>query len=142
MHRSLDIVGERWSLLIIRNAFRGQTKFSEFRDSLGAPSDILTARLATLVDAGVLERRAYREPGARERSSYHLTPQGLALKTVLVALQEWGDAYTPWPAGRVSLVERSDTHSPVSLAFVDEAGATVPADDVRLVPGPAARATW
>ncbi|WP_253259820.1 winged helix-turn-helix transcriptional regulator [Subtercola boreus] len=142
IHRSLDIVGEKWSLLIIRNAFRGQTKFSEFRDALGVPSDILTARLATLVEAEVLERRAYREPGARERSSYHLTERGRALKTVLVALQEWGDSYTPWPGGRVSLVQRAGTGDHVGLAFVDEKGAAVSPDEVALVPGPAAGTTW
>ena len=56
--RTLDIVGEKWSLLIVRDALRGSTRFSEFRDSLGAPSDILTTRLGKLVEAGVLEKRA------------------------------------------------------------------------------------
>ncbi|PPF88719.1 transcriptional regulator [Subtercola sp. Z020] len=126
IHRSLDLLGEKWSLLIIRDAFRGTTRFSGFRDSLGVPSDILTARLATLVGAGVLERRAYREPGARERSSYHLTARGLALKTVLVALQEWGDEFVPNPGGPVTLVRRAGTHEHVALVFVDDAGTPVP----------------
>ena len=77
--RTLDVIGEKWSLLIVRNAFRGDSRFSEFRENLGVPSDILTARLATLVDAGVLEKRAYREAGDRERSSYHLTAKGEGL---------------------------------------------------------------
>jgi DNA-binding HxlR family transcriptional regulator len=142
IHRSLDLLGEKWSLLIIRDAFRGRSKFSEFKDSLGAPSDILAARLGTLVDAGVLERRAYREPGARERSSYHLTARGLALKTILVALQEWGDEFAPNPGGRVSLVERAGTHEHVALAFVDDVGAPVAPAEVALVPGPAASTRW
>ncbi|WP_253259449.1 winged helix-turn-helix transcriptional regulator [Subtercola boreus] len=142
IHRSLDLLGEKWSLLIVRNALRGQTKFSEFRDALGVPSDILTSRLATLTAAGVFERRAYREPGARERSSYHLTERGRSLKTVLVALQEWGDENTPYPGGRVSLAQKAGSTDAVLLAFVDETGARVSPDQVRLVPGPAATITW
>ena len=69
--RTLDVIGEKWSLLIVRNALRGQTRYSQFRESLGAPTDILTNRLGKLVDAGVLEKRRglgmYVTDGARER---------------------------------------------------------------------------
>src|ERR1700709_2556753 len=83
--RTLDIVGEKWSLLIVRNALRGQTRFAQFRDQLGIPTDILTARLTSLVSGGILEKRAYREEGSRERSSYHLTEAGKALNLVIAA---------------------------------------------------------
>src|ERR1700712_3618917 len=109
--RTLDIVGEKWSLLIVRNALRGQTKFSEFRDQLGIPSDILTARLATLTSGGILEKRAYRE----ERSSYHLTEAGRALNIVIAAMMQWGDVYNPSPFGQASLVVDAQTSGPLEL---------------------------
>ncbi|MCU1481960.1 MAG: transcriptional regulator, HxlR family [Subtercola sp.] len=142
IHRSLDLIGEKWSLLIVRNALRGESRFSEFRDNLGVPSDVLTARLSSLVDAGVLERRPYREPGERERYSYHLTDEGRALKTVLIALQEWGDEYNPNPGGRVSLTRDVVTGQHASIGFVADDGSVLDAADVTLVPGPAATFSW
>jgi len=119
--RTLDIIGEKWSLLIIRNALRGQTRFSEFRESLKAPSDILTARLATLVAAGVLEKRAYREPGSRERSSYHLTEAGEGLRLVIAAMVQWGDEYNPAPDGPVYRILGNDEQE-LHLTYVDASG--------------------
>lgn len=138
--RTLDIVGEKWSLLIVRNAVRGQTRFSEFRDSLGVPSDILTARLAKLVGAGILEKRSYREVGSRERSSYHLTEAGSALKLVLAAMMQWSDEYDPSPFGPASLMTDSVTRQPVELAFVPTGEHR--GDAISLVPGPGATTTW
>ena len=74
--RSLVVLGERWSLLIVREAFSGVTRFADFRAALGVAPDVLTERLRTLVETGVLERRPYREPGCRPRHDYHLTPAG------------------------------------------------------------------
>ncbi|MEF2976830.1 winged helix-turn-helix transcriptional regulator [Subtercola sp. YIM 133946] len=142
IHRSLDLVGEKWSLLIVRNALRGESRFSELRDNLGIPSDVLSARLATLVDAGVLERRSYREPGERERYSYHLTEQGQALKTVLIALQEWGDEYNPSPGGRVSLTQDAATGQHASIGFIGDDGSVLDSSAVTMVPGPAAAISW
>ena len=98
--RTLDVVGEKWSLLIVRNAFRGQTRFSEFRDQLGIPSDILTARLKTLVEHGIFEKRSYREEGTRERFSYHLTEAGRGLNVVMGAMVQWGNEFNPSPFGQ------------------------------------------
>ncbi|PJJ61397.1 winged helix-turn-helix transcriptional regulator [Compostimonas suwonensis] len=142
IHRSIDLLGERWTLLIVRNAFRGQTRFSEFRDALGVPSDILSARLATLTEAGVLERRAYRDEGSRERFSYHLTESGRELKLVLVALQTWGDANRQGAAGPASLTRKAGTDTPVTLALVDPEGARLGLDEVDIVPGPGATTSW
>ena len=119
--RTLDIVGEKWSLLIIRDALRGRTRFSEFRENLKAPSDILTARLATLVSAGVLEKRAYREQGSRERSSYHLTEAGEGLRVVIAAIMQWSDEFDPAPGG-ASLRLVGDNGHPLQLAYVDASG--------------------
>lgn len=140
--RTLDIIGEKWSLLIVRDALRGRSRFSEFRASLGAPSDILTARLAKLVAAGILEKRAYREAGSRERSSYHLTESGRGLALVAGAMIQWGDAFNPAPAGRSSQVVDAETGEPLRLAFVDAGGQAVPDSSAAIVPGPAARTTW
>jgi DNA-binding HxlR family transcriptional regulator len=134
--RTLDVIGEKWSLLIVRNALRGQTKFSEFRESLGAPTDILTARLAKLVAAGVLEKRSYREEGSRERTSYHLTSKGEALRIVVASMIEWGDEHNPAPAGIASrVVDGRDGH-PLRLGFVDDTGRVTEPRDIVIVPGP------
>ncbi len=140
--RTLDVVGEKWSLLIIRNALRGQTRFSQFRDQLGIPSDILTARLATLVSGGILEKRAYRETGSRERFSYHLTEAGHALNVVIAALIQWGDEYNPSPYGQASLVTDGENSEPLQLEFVGATRGAVPTDEVRFLPGPASVVSW
>src|SRR6201995_2677721 len=77
--RSLCVLGERWTFLILREAFSGVTRFSEFRDRLGVAPDVLTERLATLTEAGVLTREPYQEPGRRARDAYPLTPSGRGL---------------------------------------------------------------
>jgi DNA-binding HxlR family transcriptional regulator len=140
--RTLDIVGEKWALLIVRNALRGQTKFSEFRDSLGAPSDILTARLGTLVTAGILEKRAYREPGSRERSSYHLTESGLGMRLILGAMVQWGDEFNPSQYGRSSLLVERATRDRLEVSFVTEDGERRAGDEVAITPGPASLVSW
>ena len=93
--RTLGAVGERWTLLILREASLGATRFAEFRDRLGVAPDVLSDRLATLVTYGVMAREPYREPGARSRSAYQLTPAGRELQVVLSALQQWGDEHLP-----------------------------------------------
>src|ERR1700721_1640058 len=86
--RSLGVLGERWTLLILREALTGTTKFAQFRDNLGVAPDVLTDRLATLVEYGVLEREVYQEPGSRSRFAYRLTPAGRELQVVVTALQQ------------------------------------------------------
>jgi DNA-binding HxlR family transcriptional regulator len=140
--RTLNVVGEKWSLLIIRNALRGQTRFSEFRDQLGIPSDILTARLATLVAGGVLEKRSYRDEGSRERFSYHLTEAGRALNMVIAAMIQWGDEYNPSPHGKASIVLDAETNDPLELEFVGASRAGVASDEIKFVPGPASTVSW
>jgi len=140
--RTLNVVGEKWSLLIVRNALRGQTRFSEFRDQLGIPSDILAARLSTLVAGGILEKRPYRAEGSRERFSYHLTEAGHALIIVIAAMVQWGNAYIPSPYGAASIVVDADTDDPLELEFVGAARTEVPSEKVRLLPGPGSDTVW
>jgi DNA-binding HxlR family transcriptional regulator len=89
--RALEVVGERWTLLILRDAFLGVTRFDHWLERLGLAPNILTKRLQTLVDAGVLEREAYRE--RPERFDYRLTARGKGLFPVVMGLLVWGDAH-------------------------------------------------
>lgn len=140
--RTLDIVGEKWSLLIIRNALRGQTTYSQFRDQLGVPSDILAARLVTLVERGIFEKRAYRDAGNRERFSYHLTEAGRGLNLVMGAINQWGETFNPSEWGEASIFIDADSESRVGIAFVDAAGDRVLSTDVAIIPGPASTTQW
>jgi DNA-binding HxlR family transcriptional regulator len=140
--RTLDVVGEKWSLLLIRNALRGQTRFSQFRDQLGIPSDILTARLGSLVAAGIFEKRSYREEGSRERSSYHLTEAGRALNLVMAAMVQWGNEYNPSPHGPATVVVDAGNNDPLELEFVGATRTGVPRDEIGFVPGPASTVVW
>ncbi|WP_103383915.1 winged helix-turn-helix transcriptional regulator [Pseudonocardia dioxanivorans] len=130
--RSLEVVGERWTFLILREALSGTTRFADFRAVLGIAPDVLSNRLATLVDAGVLEKQPYREPGARVRDSYHLTPAGAELQVVLGALQQWGDEHRPYPPGP-TILRRTADGRPVHVGFVDDEGREVPPAEVRFV---------
>ena len=89
--RSLAVVGERWTLLALREVFLGVHRFDRIQRRTGAPRDILSARLRKLVDAGVLERRQYQD--RPPRFEYHLTQAGRELQPVLVGLRQWGDRH-------------------------------------------------
>jgi len=129
--RALEIVGERWTFLIVREALAGLTRFAEFRDNLKVAPDVLSDRLATLVDAGVMEKQPYREPGSRARFSYHLTPAGMDLRVVLGALQQWGDVHRPREDGPTITRRSAEEDRPVSVAFVDDTGTVVPLERVE-----------
>jgi len=133
--RSLGVLGERWTFLILREAFLGATRFAEFRDRLGVAPDVLSERLATLVEYGVMAREPYREPGTRARSGYRLTPAGRELQVILGALQQWGDEHLPRPEGPSMLRRVRGTDRPVHVGFVDERGREVQPADVAMIPG-------
>jgi DNA-binding HxlR family transcriptional regulator len=130
--RSLEVLGERWTFLVIREALAGTTRFADFRATLGVAPDILTNRLNTLVEAGVLERRPYQEDGKRSRHEYHLTQAGTELLVVLGALQQWGDEHRPYSRG-ATIDRRSTDGRPLRVGFVDDAGQEVPLEEVRFV---------
>src|SRR4029453_1306429 len=88
---TLTVVGEKWSLLVLREAFLGVRRFADFQRHLGAPKAVLTDRLATLVEQGVLKRVPYQAEGERQRHEYRLTTKGIDLYPTLVALMAWGD---------------------------------------------------
>jgi DNA-binding HxlR family transcriptional regulator len=134
--RSLGVLGERWTFLILREAFLGRTRFAEFRDGLGVAPDVLSDRLATLVAYGVMEREPYQEPGARPRSAYRLTPAGRELHVVLSALQQWGDEHLPRPEGPSMLRRVQGTDCPVHVGFIDERGQEVDPANIAVIPAP------
>lgn len=114
--RSLDVLGEKWSLMIVRDALAGATRFSQFQGSLGIPRDVLTARLASLVDGGVLERRAYQADGARTREEYVLTAAGRDLALPLLALGAWANRHRPVAARPLLTFVDDDTDEPLRPA--------------------------
>ncbi len=120
--RTLSVVGEKWTLLILRDAFYGVRRFGALQQRLGVARDVLSARLKALVEHGLLERAAYREADQRERWEYRLTAAGRDLFPVIVALLEWGDRHlAPAEGGPVALVHL-DCGAPVELQLHCAAG--------------------
>ncbi|MEU6083362.1 helix-turn-helix domain-containing protein [Streptomyces sp. NPDC047108] len=134
--RSLTVLGRRWTLLVVREALRGSTKFGEFQDALGISTDVLAQRLESLVDAGVLEKRPYRDKGARERQAYHVTEAGLELVPVLAALMSWGDKHLAGDEGPPAFMRHRQTNQPVRVAIIDADDRPVAPEDVVTVAGP------
>ncbi len=95
----MGILGEKWTVVVLREIFTGVRRFADMRERTGIPRQVLTDRLTSLVDHGVLRREPYREPGARVRHEYRLTAKGLDLYPVLAAVKEWGDRYLADPEG-------------------------------------------
>ena len=137
---TLGVVGEKWTLLVLREAFLGVRRFADLQRILGAPKAVLTDRLATLVEQGVLVRVPYQAEGERQRHEYRLTQKGIDLYPTLVALMEWGDRYLTDDVGAdgggapLQLTHR-DCGARVRLELVCAEGHTVSgAREVRPVP--------
>ena len=118
---TLTVVGEKWSLLVLREAFFGVRRFADFQRVLGAPKAVLSDRLATLVAQGVIARVPYRAEGERQRHEYRLTAKGRDLYPTLVALMQWGDTYLTDGPPPLELTHR-DCGTPVHLELACEAG--------------------
>lgn len=133
--RTLGVLGDRWTLLIIREAFSGVRRFDDFRDHLEIARNVLTDRLGRLVDAGVLQKSAYQEKPPR--FEYRLTEAGLALYPVLVSLMAWGDRYRATPAGPpLELVHTECGRTVVPELRCPACEGTMTARNSRLVAGP------
>jgi DNA-binding HxlR family transcriptional regulator len=134
--RSLERVGEWWSILILRDAFSGMTRFEEFRESLGIAPNMLTRRLAALVEAGLLERRRYsaRPP----RDEYLLTERGRDFRPVLIAMLAFGNRHFAPEGASVCIVD-AETGAMADPVLVDGAtGRPLTAPAFTLAAGPAA----
>ncbi len=134
--RSLERVGEWWSMLILRDALAGMTRFEQFRESLDIAPSMLTRRLDALVAAKLLERRRY--SAHPPRYEYHLTERGRDFRSVLVALLAWGNRHFA-PEGASVLIVDAATGAPADPILVDRASLRpLVAPDYRLASGPAA----
>jgi DNA-binding HxlR family transcriptional regulator len=127
--RTLELIGERWTLLIVRDAFLGRRRFDEFQESLGVARNVLADRLAKLVEHGIFERVRYQE--RPERFEYRLTERGLDLRVPLLALMQWGDRHLSPAPPRVA--RRISDHAPIGVALVAPDGAVVAPADVETV---------
>ncbi|MFF5922223.1 winged helix-turn-helix transcriptional regulator [Streptomyces flavochromogenes] len=141
VRRALDLVGEKWTLLILRDAFNGVRRYDEFRRHLGLSEAVLADRLRKLVAAGLLRAEPYREPGTRTRYEYRLTRKGVDFWPVLLALKQWGDIHAGEPEGPVLDIRHADCGAPVRVVVQceGEERATLAARDVTVRPGPGAR---
>jgi DNA-binding HxlR family transcriptional regulator len=135
--QSLEIIGEWWTLLILRDSFLGIRRFDDFVERLGISRNILTTRLDKLVDAGILERRPY--DTGRGRYDYLLTDKGRALWPVMTTLRQWGDEWILGAGNEPLLLEHRDHgHQTTAQLTCDVCGEPLDARAVRAVPGPGA----
>lgn len=139
--QTLNIIGERWTLLILRDAFFGSKRFGQFERSLGIAKNILSARLNMLIDEGIMERRESAEGAHPE---YVLTEQGLDLQPVLLSMTHWGDRHRPHADGeRLIFVERESGKPIRRMGVTSQDGRTLQPRDIRAVAGPALdEETW
>lgn len=134
--RSLERVGDEWSVLILREALYGLTRFDEFQKSLGIAPNILTRRLATLVETGMLERRQYSEHPPRHE--YFLTEAGRDFRTVVLAMLAWGNRHFA-REGLSTMIVDAKTGEIADPILVDrKSGRQLITPDFRVVAGPAA----
>jgi DNA-binding HxlR family transcriptional regulator len=137
--RTLEVLGERWTLLIVRDAILGLRRFDDFQRSLGVARNVLTDRLGRLVDAGILDRVPYQDRPARYE--YRLTPMGRELGVPVISLMHWGDRHLADPAGPPRLTRHHDCGGSVALALVcDTCGGPIPPAEVDVIPGPGSSA--
>ncbi|MBB3612825.1 helix-turn-helix domain-containing protein [Rhizobium sp. BK602] len=134
--RSLDVIGDWWSLLIVRDAFDGMTRFGEFQKSLGIAKNILAQRLRTLVERGILAPVPAANGGAHQE--YHLTEMGRDLFPVMVALRQWGERYLFEPGEPHSKLVDRDTGRPIRLDVRTDDGSAVTADRALILKVPVA----
>ncbi|MGI8793304.1 MAG: winged helix-turn-helix transcriptional regulator [Acidimicrobiales bacterium] len=135
---TLDVIGDRWTMLILRDAFRGVRRFEEIQRDLGIARNILTDRLQKLVDAGVLDRQPYQH--RPPRYEYRLTAKGIDLSPALVALMRWGDKWVAGVEGPPLVLTHRSCGEPLDQTFVCwTCDSTVTPLGISSRPGPGAR---
>ncbi|HKU36702.1 MAG TPA: helix-turn-helix domain-containing protein [Polyangiales bacterium] len=139
--RALELLGERWTLLIVRDALNGVRRFDDFRRHIGLSEAVLADRLRKLVEAGVLDPHAYQDSGQRERYEYRLTPKGRELLPVVIAIKQWGETHYADPKGPVIEVrhKKCDGEVRVVLACSEHGSRALTVYDTYARPGPGAR---
>lgn len=137
--QSLEIIGEWWTPLILRDAFLGITRFSDFQERLGIARNILSARLDTLIDHGVLKKVQYQDNPVRY--DYKLTEKGRDLWLVVAALREWGDRWEAPDGPPVSMIHTTCGHQTHVVPTCSECGEVLNPFDLRATRGTGAAAT-
>ncbi|MDR2986116.1 MAG: helix-turn-helix transcriptional regulator [Nocardiopsaceae bacterium] len=133
MARTLEVVGEKWALLAVREVFLGNGRFDQMVRRTGAPRDTMSARLRGLVRSGILERRQYSEHPAR--FEYHLTPAGRDLYPVILTLMSWGDRYLAGAGGPPLTLEHQCGHELRAQVVCGACGEMVVATETIAVRG-------
>ena len=132
--RAMDVLGDRWTLMVLREAFMGVRRFTDMQRDLGVARNVLTERLNTLVDMGVFERRQYQDRPVRHE--YRLTPMGKDLQPALLALMHWGDEHLA-PHGAPALIEHQDCgHLTEPLMVCSHCREPITTRNVTVKPGP------
>jgi DNA-binding HxlR family transcriptional regulator len=135
--RAMEVLGERSTFLVLREVVNGVRRFEDMRRHSGIPRQVLTNRLALLVEQDILRREPYREPGQRERHEYRLTDKGFDLYPVLVAIRTWGDRYLADPEGSPVEFEHRDCGAEVEVLLRCTEGHELTGNrDVATRPGP------
>ena len=123
-----SLLGDRWTLLVLRSVFYGVRRFADIKADTGAPGSSLSTRLKRLVASGLLEERPYQDGAARTRNEYHLTPRAESLQMVLMVLMQWGDQHLREAPSQLEVVSLK-TGEFLRLAWVDDQGREVLPDD-------------
>ena len=131
--KAIEQIGDRWTMLILRSALYGIRRFDDFQSELGTPRTILSGRLESLVEAGLLAKRAYKVEGRRARPEYVLTAKGEALRPILIALTQWGDTWLDGDGQPPVSFTDARSREAVRAAFVDSSGREVQPDNLRIV---------
>ena len=136
--RALEVLGDRWTILVMREAFMRVRRFEDFQRNLGIARNVLTDRLGRLVEEGILKRVPYQDRPAR--FEYRLTDKGVDLWPVLVSLMKWGDRHSPADAGPPTLILHRDCGGEVDERFrCERCGADVDARSAEATRGPGSR---
>ena len=130
--KSFELIGDHWSLMILRSALYGVRRFDDFQAELEIPRTVLSNRLASLLEIGVMERRDYREDGQRTRVEYPLTKMGQSLSLPFMAMTAWGDKWLGDGISPLTLRSKS-TGQKFSVALVDERGRRAKGSDIEMV---------
>ena len=128
--RSLEVVGEWWTMLVVREAFRGVRRFDGFQANLGIARNVLAARLQTLIDHGIFERHLYQD--RPERFEYRLTAKGHDLYPILISLLQWGDKWACDEAGPPMKLLHDCGHEADPLYVCGHCGSNLRARTTRL----------
>ena len=135
--RTMTILGERWTFVVLREVFNGVRRFDDISRHGGIPRQVLSNRLALLVEQDILRREPYQEPGERVRHEYRLTGKGFDLYPVMVAIADWGDRYLADPEGPPVEFAHRDCGAPVHAVVECTAGHRVDRPrDLAPRPGP------